>query len=183
MSKIGERPITIESDVQIDLQDEHIKVTGKEGSLEVNVPSSIKIEKNEGSLLIKRKDDSKHNKAMHGLIRSLIQNAVTGVNKTWQKRLEVVGTGYRVKAVGTDLSFEVGYSHPVVFKNVEGIKLVVEGNNKVVVSGIDRQLVGQVAAQIKAIKKPDPYKGKGMRYEGEVIKLKAGKKAKTAGAK
>lgn len=179
MSKIGAKSINIEQGTQIEIQEQKIKVTGKEGFLEIEIPKNIKVEQKEANLIVSRKDD--RNMAIHGLIRSLIQNAVTGVNKPWQKRLDVVGTGYRVKLQGADIVFEVGYSHPVIFKPTEGVKFEVEGNNKVTVSGINKQLVGQVAAQMRKIKKPDPYKGKGVRYEGEVIKLKAGKKAKTAG--
>lgn len=112
----------------------------------------------------------------------MINNAIVGVEKPWQKRLEVVGTGFNVKVQGNDIVFKVGYSHPVVFKSVSGVTLQVEGNNKVIISGADKQLVGQVAFQIKCIRKPDVYKGKGIRYEGEVLRIKPGKKAKAAGA-
>jgi large subunit ribosomal protein L6 len=183
MSKIGQKPVSLDGMTQIELNEGSIKVTGKDCTLTLSVPYIIAIEKTEKELLIGRKNDSKSAKALHGLTRSLVQNAVTGVNKPWEKRLEVVGTGYRVKMQGADIVLEVGYSHPIIFKPIEGIHLSIEGNNKIIVKGIDKQKVGEVAYQIKVSKKPDPYKGKGVRYEGEHIKLKAGKKAKTAGAK
>src|SRR3989344_5586731 len=128
------------------------------------------------------KKELKKVKALHGLYRTLISNAMQGVVTPWQKRLEIVGTGYNAKMQGEDLALKVGYSHPIVFKKVTGIKFQVDGNNIIIISGVDKQLVGQVAHQIKTNKKPDPYKGKGIRYEGERLKLKPGKKAKTAGA-
>jgi large subunit ribosomal protein L6 len=183
MSKIGEKSIPVESGTQVTLADAKVIVVGNGGTLEVALPKTITVEQADGSLFIKRVNDSKDNKALHGLIRSLIQNAVIGVSKAWEKKLEVVGTGFKVKMQGADLLFDIGYSHSVTFKKVDGITFIVDGTNKVTVSGIDKQLVGQVAHQIKTIRKPDPYKGKGIRYAGEVIKLKAGKKAKTAGGK
>ncbi len=183
MSKIGQKPVIIEDGIQIVINGQVIKVTGKEGNLEINVPPMLNLVQEDKQLLVTRKNDNKVSKANHGLYRSLIQNAVSGVNKVWEKRLEIVGTGFRVKPLGAGISLEIGFSHPVVFQPTEGIKFAIEGTNKIIVSGIDKQLVGQVAYQIKSARKPDPYKGKGLRYEGEVIKLKAGKKAKTAGAK
>ncbi|OGK56040.1 50S ribosomal protein L6 [Candidatus Roizmanbacteria bacterium RIFCSPLOWO2_02_FULL_38_10] len=181
MSKIGEMPVNIgESEVTIEGQ--HLTIKGPEGVLKLDVSKGISIEKQDETIVLKRNISDKKTKALHGLYRALIANAVIGVVKPWEKKLEIVGTGYRVKLQGEDLLFEVGYSHSVVFKKVAGIKFSVEGNNKVTVSGPDRQLVGQQAQKIKDIKHPDPYKGKGIRYEGERIKLKPGKKAKTAGA-
>lgn len=181
MSKIGQKSITVAPGTQIAIDDKKVTVTGSGGVLEVAIPRSITVEQQGDNLLVKRENDSKDSKALHGLVRSLIQNAVTGVSKSWEKKLEVVGTGFKVKMQGADLLFDIGYSHSVTFKKVEGITYLVDGNNKVTVSGRDKQLVGQIAYQIKSIRKPDPYKGKGIRYEGEVVKLKAGKKAKTAG--
>ncbi len=182
MSKIGNAPILVPTGVTVEITEPAVTVVGKEGRLIIEMPRVLKIEKADDKLVVSRKDESKKTKSLHGLYRQLVYNAVTGVLKPWQKRLEVFGTGYNVKSQGEDLVFKIGYSHPVVFKKVEGIKFQTEGSNKVAVSGVDKQLVGQVAFQIKLIKKPDVYKGKGIRYEGEKLRIKPGKKAKTAGA-
>lgn len=178
MSKIGQKVITVPASVQVQIQDAIVTVRGAKGEITVTLPRNITIEQAENTLTVKRDSEAKKVKAAHGLYRSIIANAVHGVENSWEKRLEVIGTGYNVKMQGADLAFKVGYSHLVVFKTVPGIQFQVEGNNKVIVKGHDKQLVGQVAHQIKMIKKPDAYKGKGVRYEGEVIKTKAGKKAK-----
>ncbi len=180
MSKIGEKTIAVPGSVQVEIQNSSIKVKGTNGELSFELPKTITISKDGEVISVKRSSDTKESKALHGLYRSIIANAVNGVDKVWQKRLEVVGTGFNVKLQGEDLVFKVGYSHQVTFPKVLGVKFSVEGNNKVVVSGADKQLVGQVAHQIKMIRKPDVYKGKGIRYEGEKIRIKAGKKAKTA---
>jgi large subunit ribosomal protein L6 len=133
-------------------------------------------------LIIKRSNEEKKTKSLHGLYRQLVYNGVSGVEKLWEKRLEVVGTGYNVKLQGEDLVFKLGYSHPVVFKKTPGVSYQVDGNTKVIVSGVDKQLVGQIAHKIILLKKPDVYKGKGIRYEGEKLRIKPGKKAKAAGA-
>jgi len=182
MSKIGEKPITVPETTQVEINNHSVKVIGKEGSLSVSIPDKIEVVKQNNLILVKRKSDDKKTKGLHGLVRSLIFNAVCGVNKLWEKRLKVVGIGYRVKMQGENLVLQVGYSHPVVFKKVAGVSLAVEGSDNISVKGVDKQLVGQVAYQIKSIKKPDPYKGKGIRYEGEKIKLKPGKKEKAATA-
>lgn len=178
MSKIGQKTITIPAGVQVELNDSIVTARGPKGELSVELPRGISFAKENDVVTITRVNDSKKNKSMHGLMRNLIANAVTGVEKTWQKRLEIVGTGYNVKMQGQDLALKLGYSHPVVYKTIPGIQFQVEGNNKIVVSGVDKQLVGQVAYQIKILKKPDIYKGKGIRYEGEVVRIKPGKKAK-----
>jgi large subunit ribosomal protein L6 len=178
MSKIGEKPIIVPELTQIEIINQSINVKGKEGQLLINIPNNIRVEKDNNSILIKRKTDNKKTKSLHGLIRSLINNAVIGVNNLWEKKLQIIGTGYRAKLQGDNLILEVGYSHPVVFNKVEGILLSVEGTDKICIRGINKQLVGQVANKIKSIKQPDPYKGKGIRYEGEKIKLKPGKKEK-----
>lgn len=179
MSKIGIKPIALTSSVQIDLQPGMINVKGPKGEIQIELPRNITVEKTDKELIIKRTGEYKSARANHGLYRSLIANAVEGVDKHWEKRLEIVGTGFNVKMQGKDLLFKVGYSHPVVFKEVTGLVYSVEGNNKVIVAGSDKQMVGQVAYQIKMIRKPDAYKGKGIRYEGEKIRIKPGKKAKT----
>lgn len=179
MSKIGEKSISIPSSVQIEIKDKTVSVKGKAGELAITIPKGLLIEREGDLIKIKRESEQKSLKALHGLYRSLVLNAVVGVEVPWVKKLEVVGTGFNLKLQGEDLVFKVGYSHPVVFKKIDGVKYLVEGNNKVTVSGIDKQLVGQTAYKIKQIRKPDVYKGKGVRYEGEKIRLKPGKKAKT----
>ncbi len=182
MSKIGQKTINIPQAVQLTVAKKTITVKGPKGEHTVVLPKELEaiIENNE--LVIKRSDEEKKTKSLHGLYRQLVFNGVSGVEKPWEKRLEVVGTGYNVKLQGENLVFKLGYSHPVTFKKVQGISYQVDGNTKVIVSGIDKQLVGQIAYQIILLKKPDVYKGKGIRYEGEKLRIKPGKKAKAAGA-
>jgi large subunit ribosomal protein L6 len=182
MSKIGEKPIVLSSAVTLTIDGNKIGVKGPQGEMSFDVPKEISMERVENNLIIKRNNDEKKVRSLHGLYRQLISNAIVGVEKPWEKKLEVVGTGYTVKLQGEDLVFKIGYSHLVTFKKQPGIKYAVEGNNKVTVSGFDKQLVGQVAYQIKMIRKPDVYKGKGVRYLGEKLRIKPGKKAKAAGA-
>jgi large subunit ribosomal protein L6 len=144
------------------------------------LPRFITLKKENDVVTVSRNNDTKQQKSSHGLYRSLLSNAVKGVETGWNRRLEVIGTGFNAKMQGQGIILKIGFSHPVIYKAVEGIQLSVEGNNIIVIFGADKQLVGQVAHQIKMIKKPDIYKGKGIRYEGERIKLKPGKKAKTA---
>lgn len=179
MSKIGQKAIPVPKSVQLDIQSNLVVVKGSKGELTISFPHHITLAKDQESLIVKRANDNAKSKADHGLYRSIIANAVTGVEQPWTKRLEVVGTGFNVKLQGQDLFFKIGYSHPVVFKKVEGVTFQVEGNNICIVAGTDKQLVGQVAYQIKLLRKPDVYKGKGIRYEGEVVRIKPGKKAKT----
>lgn len=178
MSKIGNSPIKVPSNVKVEILESEVVVTGSRGVLSINTPHYLVVTVESDVINISRNSDGKRQKSNHGLYRSLISNAVIGVDKGWLKKLEIVGTGYNVKLQGADLNFRLGYSHPVVFKPQKGIQLSVEGNNIVVISGCDKQLVGEVAQQIKSLKKPDPYKGKGIRYLGEYVKLKPGKKAK-----
>jgi large subunit ribosomal protein L6 len=182
MSKIGQKSITVPASVKLEVTDQKIKVTGPVGEINLELPATLALEKTDTGVVIKRKQEDKKTKSGHGLYRQLLANAVAGVEKPWEKSLEVVGTGFNVKMQGEDLIFKVGYSHPVVFKKQDGIKYKVEGTNKVTVAGSDKQMVGQVAYQIKLIKKPDVYKGKGIKYEGEKLRIKPGKKAKAAGA-
>lgn len=178
MSKIGQKIITTPSAVQVTINEKQVNVKGAKGEMSFTLPRELSIEQNEGAFTVKRSNETKKVKALHGLYRNLIANAIQGVNTGWEKRLEIVGTGFNVKMQGADLLFKLGFSHPVIYKPVEGIQFQVDGNNKIIVKGFDKQLVGQVAHQIKMIRKPDVYKGKGIRYEGEYIKTKAGKKAK-----
>jgi len=181
MSKIGQKQIIIPAGVDVRQEGKKIFLKGSSGEISIELPISLTLIKEEAGMTLKRTNENKKTRSLHGLYRQLIDNAVQGVNKPWEKRLEIVGTGYNVKIQGEDLLFKVGYSHPVVFKKQSGVKYRVEGNSKVIVEGADKQLVGQVAYQIKLIKKPDAYKGKGIKYENERLKIKPGKKAKAAG--
>ncbi|MGA1861797.1 50S ribosomal protein L6 [Deferribacter thermophilus] len=178
MSRIGKKPINIPSGVKINLDKDKIVVEGPKGKLEQKLHPNIKIEISDNEILVKRVDDTKLSRSLHGLYRSLINNMVEGVTKGFEKRLEIVGVGYRAALKGKALDLSLGFSHPVVIEPPEGIEFVVENPQKIVVKGIDKQLVGQVAANIRSIRKPEPYKGKGIRYEGEYILRKAGKSAK-----
>jgi len=182
MSKIGQQAINVSPTVTVTVEDVTVTVKGKEGTVSLTLPNGIRCEKDAttNEYHIVRRNDTKEMKSLHGLWRSLISNAVVGVEKPWEKKLEVVGTGFNVKMQGEDLVFKVGYSHPVVFKKVNTIKFAVDGTTKVTVSGVDKQLVGEIAHKIKMIKKPDAYKGKGIKYEGEKLRIKPGKKAKAA---
>ena len=178
MSKIGYKPVTVPGSVQLAINDKLVTVKGPKGEMNFEIPSGISIEQKEGILNVKRTSEKKDLKAVHGLFRSLVANAVAGVETPWEKKLMIVGTGYNVKMQGEALVFKLGFAHLITFEKAEGVQYKVEGNNKVVISGIDKQIVGQIAHQIKILKKPDAYKGKGIRYEGEVVRLKPGKKAK-----
>lgn len=181
MSRIGSKPITIPEGVNILVQDQEVVVKGPKGELQQAIPGKeITVTVKDKDITVTRKNDNRQTKAFHGLVRSLIANMVTGVTDGYEKRLEMVGTGYRVKKEGEKLVVSVGYSHPVDIACPPGITLDVEGNNIIIVKGIDKQLVGETAANIRAIKKPEPYKGKGIRYQGEVVRRKAGKAAKAA---
>lgn len=182
MSKIGEKPIIISPAVSLKIEDNNVNIKGPQGEMSFIVPKELTLIRRENNLILERKNNEKKVRSIHGLYRQLINNAVSGVEKIWEKKLEVVGTGYTVKLQGEDLVFKIGYSHLVTFKKQPGIKYQVEGNNKVTVAGFDKQLVGQVAYQIKMIRKPDVYKGKGIKYLGEKLRIKPGKKAKAAGA-
>lgn len=181
MSKIGEKIIGVPQGIIINIDKKKLNVKGPQGELTIELPDKLEIVAKENTLLIKRVDEEKKTKSIHGLYRQLINNAILGVQKMWEKKLKVVGTGYAVKLDKEDLVFKIGYSHPVVFKKIPGVKFQVEGNNKSVVLGCDKQLVGEIAYQIKILKKPDVYKGKGIQYEGEKLRIKPGKKAKVAG--
>jgi large subunit ribosomal protein L6 len=178
MSRIGRQPITIPSGVTATVEGRNVTVTGPKGSLSMVVAEPIVVAQEEGALVVTRPDDERDSKARHGLTRTLVNNMVVGVTEGYEKGLEVVGTGYRVAAKGTDLELLVGFSHPVVVKAPDGISFEVESPVKFKVKGIDKQKVGEVAANIRKIRKPEPYKGKGVRYEGEVVRRKAGKAGK-----
>ena len=179
MSRIGRLPITIPSGVDVSIAGSEVTVKGPKGTLTHMVVEHIAVERNDdGSLVVVRPDDERDSRARHGLTRTLIANMITGVTDGYEKGLEIVGTGYRVAAKGSDLEFALGYSHPIVFPAPQGITFAVESPTKLKVVGIDKQQVGEVAANIRKLRKPEPFKGKGVRYEGEVVRRKAGKAGK-----
>ena len=179
MSRIGRLPIPVPAGVEVTLDGQAVTVKGPKGTLSHTVPSPITIERSEdGTLLVSRPDDERESRSLHGLTRSLVANMVTGVTDGSAKSMEIRGVGYRVAAKGSDLEFALGYSHPVPVAAPDGISFEVQSPTKFVVRGIDKQKVGEVAANIRKLRKPDPYKGKGVRYEGEQIKLKVGKTGK-----
>jgi large subunit ribosomal protein L6 len=179
MSRIGKLPITVPSGVDVAIDGRTVTVKGPKGTLSHTVVEPISIERaDDGTVQLKRPDDERRSKAMHGLSRSLVQNLVTGVTTGYEKKLEIVGVGYRVALRGANLEFALGFSHPVVVEPPPGITFAVDTPTRFSVSGIDKQLVGETAANIRKIKKPEPYKGKGIRYAGEVVRRKAGKSGK-----
>ncbi|WP_028852098.1 50S ribosomal protein L6 [Thermocrispum municipale] len=179
MSRIGKQPITIPSGVDVTIDGQQVTVKGPKGTLSHTVAEPIKVSKAEdGTLVVTRPDDERESRALHGLTRTLVNNLVIGVTEGYEKRMEIHGVGYRVQAKGSDLEFALGYSHPVKISAPEGITFKVESPTRFSVSGIDKQKVGQVAAVIRRLRRPDPYKGKGVRYEGERIRRKVGKTGK-----
>jgi large subunit ribosomal protein L6 len=179
MSRIGRLPIPVPSGVEVTLDGQSVTVKGPKGTLSHTVAEPITIERSEdGTLQVNRPDDQRESRSLHGLTRSLVANMVIGVTDGYAKAMEIRGVGYRVAAKGSDLEFALGYSHPVPVAAPEGISFEVQSPTKFVVRGIDKQKVGEVAANIRKLRKPDPYKGKGVRYEGEQIKLKVGKTGK-----
>jgi len=175
MSRVGKKPIELPKNVTVTLEDSICRVEGPLGKLEYRIPSGITVTHQDSQLLVHRQSDEKLHRSLHGLVRTLIANMITGVTQGFSKGLEIEGIGYRAKVEGRVLNLTVGYSHPVNFPIPQGITIEVRDQNKVLVKGIDKQLVGQVAAEIRNIKKPEPYKGKGIRYEREVIRRKVGK--------
>jgi large subunit ribosomal protein L6 len=179
MSRIGKLPVPVPSGVDITIDGQSVTVKGPKGTLSHTIAEPIRIEKtDDGTLRCTRPDDNRESRALHGLTRSLVANMVVGVTDGYAKPMEIRGVGYRVAAKGSDLEFALGYSHPVPVQAPDGISFEVQSPTKFVVRGIDKQKVGEVAANIRKLRKPDPYKGKGVRYEGEQIKLKVGKTGK-----
>jgi len=178
MSRIGRMPITVPAGVDVAVDGRQVSVKGPKGSLSLEVAAPIEVHNAEGVVTVTRPSDEGEVRALHGLSRTLIANMVTGVTQGFAKTLEIVGVGYRVQAKGQDLEFALGFSHPVLVRPPEGITFRVETPTRFVVEGIDKQRVGEVAANIRKIRKPDPYKGKGVRYQNEVIRRKAGKAGK-----
>jgi large subunit ribosomal protein L6 len=178
MSRIGRLPITVPAGVDVKVDGSVISVKGAKGELSHTVASPIEVSLDENTLTVTRPNDERNSRSLHGLTRTLIANMIEGVTKGYEKKLEIVGTGYRVQAKGSDLEFALGFSHPVNITAPEGITFTVEGPTKFSVAGISKQQVGEVAANIRKLRKPDPYKGKGVRYAGEVIRRKVGKAGK-----
>jgi large subunit ribosomal protein L6 len=180
LSRIGKQPITIPSGVDVQVDGSRVAVKGPRGSLEQTFSPEMRIVLEDGILRVERPSDERTHRSLHGLTRTLIANMVEGVTNGYEKRLEIVGVGYRAALKDSDLEIAAGYSHPVPFRAPEGIEFEVPAPTRIVVRGIDKQLVGEIAAQIRKIRKPEPYKGKGIRYEGEHVRKKAGKAAKGA---
>jgi large subunit ribosomal protein L6 len=178
MSRIGRMPIAVPSGVEISITGQNIAVKGPKGSLALAVPAPIQVSQAEGVITVARPNEERVTRSLHGLSRTLVANMVEGVTNGYSLTINIVGVGYRVAEKGKDLEFQLGYSHPITFPAPEGITYKVESPTKLIISGIDKQLVGETAAKVKKLRKADPYKGKGLRLEGEVIRRKAGKAGK-----
>ena len=179
MSRIGKAPIPVPSGVEVSISGRQVAVKGPKGALDLEVPGEITVRQDGEEILVERPDDERVNRAMHGLTRSLVNNMMVGVSEGFRKELQIVGVGYRCIAKGTDaLELQLGFSHPVLVQAPDGISFEVPEPTRIIVSGADKQVVGQVAADIRSYRKPEPYKGKGVRYLGEHVARKAGKAAK-----
>jgi large subunit ribosomal protein L6 len=178
MSRIGRMPIPVPAGVEVDIKGSEVTVKGPKGTLSHTVVEPIEVAREDGNLRVTRPDDERRNRQLHGLTRTLVANMVTGVTDGYQKTLEIQGVGYRVQARGSALEFSLGFSHPVVVEAPEGIAFQVDTPTRFHVQGIDKQKVGEVASNIRKLRKPDPYKGKGVRYQGEVVRRKVGKAGK-----
>ncbi len=178
MSRIGNLPIPLPTGVELAVDGDTVTVKGPKGTLTQDIPRPMKLEREDSVVRVVRPDDERENRSLHGLTRSLVANMVDGVTKGYEKQMEIHGVGYRVQAQGSDLVFSLGFSHPVPIKAPPGIEFAVATPTRFSVKGIDKQKVGQVAAEIRRLRRPDPYKGKGVRYAGEQIRRKAGKTAK-----
>lgn len=177
MSRIGKKPIPVPKGVAVNIAGGMVKVKGTKGELSVAIHPNVKVEVKDGEVLVTRSNDEKENRSLHGLFRALIANMVKGVTDGFSRKLEMVGVGYRAEMKGKVLQLALGYSHPIVFRAPDSITLESPSQTTIVVSGIDKQLVGLVAAKIRSFRPPEPYKGKGVKYEGEIIRRKAGKTA------
>ena len=178
MSRIGRMPIAVPSGVEISITGQNVAVKGPKGSLAIAVPAPIQVSQAEGVITVDRPNEERVTRSLHGLSRTLVANMVEGVTNGYSLTINIVGVGYRVAEKGKDLEFQLGYSHPITFPAPEGITYKVESPTKLIISGIDKQLVGETAAKVKKLRKADPYKGKGLRLEGEVVRRKAGKAGK-----
>jgi large subunit ribosomal protein L6 len=180
MSRIGKEPIAVPAGVDVSVDGSRVAVNGPRGQLEQSFHPDMRILLEDGMVRVERPSDERDHRSLHGLTRTLIANMVEGVTQGYEKRLEIVGVGYRAVLRGTDLELAVGFSHTVSFQPPEGIEFEVPAPNRIVIRGIDKQLVGEIAANVRKVRKPEPYKGKGIRYEGERVRKKAGKAAKGA---
>ena len=178
MSRIGKNPISVPSGVEVKVDGQDVAVKGPKGELSVTIAEPITVSLEDGVITVARPDEERESRSLHGLSRTLINNMIVGVTDGYSKALEIVGTGYRVLAKGSNLEFALGYSHPILVEPPEGISFSVDGQTKVAVHGIDKQLVGETAANIRKLRKPEPYKGKGVRYAGEIVRRKVGKAGK-----
>ena len=178
MSRIGKNPVSIPSGVEAKIDGQHVEVKGPKGTLSLDVPEPITVVLEGSEIKVSRPDDNRRSRALHGLSRSLINNMVIGVSEGYTIKMEIFGVGYRVQAKGKGLEFSLGYSHTIPIEPPEGVTFAVDGTTKFSISGIDKQKVGQIAANIRRLRKDDPYKGKGIRYEGEQIRRKVGKTRK-----
>jgi large subunit ribosomal protein L6 len=183
VSRIGKKPVAIVPGVNVHLAERDIKITGPKGELTATVHPDIALEVADGQVLVKRHTEEKKHRALHGLWRALVQNMMTGVTTGYTRKLELVGVGYRAEMKGKKLQLLLGFSHPILFAAPEGVTIEVPTQTSITISGIDKMLVGQVAAKIRSFRPPEPYKGKGVKYEGEHIRRKAGKAAAAGGAK
>ena len=177
MSRTGKKPILIPSGVKVEMKDNLVTVTGPKGELKRNIHPSITMELDQDNVVVKRPSDSKFHKSLHGVTRTMIANMVSGVTSEYRKALEIQGIGYKAELLGKKLSLALGYSHPIVFVPPPGLVIQLDGPTKIKVSGVDKELVGLVAAKIRSFRPPEPYKQKGIRYEGEIVRKKAGKTA------
>ncbi|MDF3339351.1 50S ribosomal protein L6 [Mycolicibacterium septicum] len=179
MSRIGKQPVLVPAGVDVTIDGRNVSVKGPKGTLTLDVAEPITVERNEdGAIVVSRPDDERRSRSLHGLSRTLVANLVTGVTEGYTRKMEIFGVGYRVQLKGSNLEFALGYSHPVVIEAPEGITFAVETPTKFSITGIDKQKVGQISAVIRRLRRPDPYKGKGVRYEGEQIRRKVGKTGK-----
>ncbi|MED5799532.1 50S ribosomal protein L6 [Gordonia sp. Z-3] len=178
MSRIGKSPIEIPAGVDVTIDGQDVRVKGPKGELSVTLSEPITVAKEGNTIVVTRPNDERRNRSLHGLSRTLVNNLVVGVTQGYTTKMEIFGVGYRVQAKGSDLEFALGYSHPVPIEAPEGISFAVESPTKFSISGIDKQQVGQISANIRRLRRPDPYKGKGIRYEGEQIRRKVGKTGK-----
>jgi len=183
MSRIGKSPITVPGGVDVTIDGPAVTVKGPKGTLSRSIPGIITVRKDDGVLVVERPDDERQSRSLHGLTRTLVNNMVVGVTDGYRKGLEITGVGYRAQKVGEKLQLNLGYSHPIEIDPPDGISFEVENPTRLAVLGIDKELVGHVAARIRATRKPEPYKGKGVRYAGEVVRRKAGKAGKIGGKK
>ena len=178
MSRVGNAPIAVPNNVEVTIDGQHVEVKGPKGTMDLDMPEPISASVEDNQIVVARPNDHRNNRALHGLTRSLINNLIVGVTEGYKINMEIFGVGYRVQQKGKDLEFSLGYSHPILIEAPEGVTFSVDGNTKFAIEGSDKQQVGQIAANIRRLRKDDPYKGKGIRYAGEQIRRKVGKTGK-----